>query len=143
MKPASTTGIARAISECNPLFKKRGKMVLLSDFLADRHEALEALGQFLHRKFDILLLHVVDPDELHLPPVNVAKFVDMETDEQVQVEPEEIREAYRENVRRSIDELAREADQRQISHALVSTQNPYLEAIEAYLGFRGTNTLFA
>jgi uncharacterized protein (DUF58 family) len=143
VRPASTTGIARAITECSPLFRKRGKLVLLSDFLADRQEALEALGQFLHRKFDILLLHVLDPDELHLPTVNVARFEDMETREQVQVEPEEIREAYRENVRRSLDELAREANQRQISHALVSTQNPYLDAIEAYLGFRGTNTLFA
>ena len=143
VKPASTTGLARAISECNPLFKKRGKMVVISDFLTNRAEALAALGQFQHRRFDILLLHVVDPDELHLPPVNVAKFVDMETHEQVQVEPEEIREAFRENVRRSLEELAREADQRQISHAVVSTQNPYLEAIEAYLGFRGANTLFA
>ena len=143
VKPASATGLARAISECNPLFKKRGKMVVISDFLTNRAEALEALGQFQHRRFDILLLHVVDPDELHLPPVNVAKFVDMETHEQVQVEPEEIREAFRENVRRSLEELACEADQRQISHAVVSTQNPYLEAIEAYLGFRGANTLFA
>ena len=60
----------------------------------------------------------------------------------VQVEPEEIRRAYQETVRRSIDELAREADARQISHALVPTDRPYLEAIEAYLGFRGTNVLF-
>ena len=75
--------------------------------------------------------------------MNVAKFVDLETREEVQVEPDEIREAYRANVRHSIDELARESDQRQISHALVSTEHPYLHAIEAYLGFRGKNTLFA
>jgi uncharacterized protein (DUF58 family) len=142
VRPAATTGIAQAISECHAIFKKRGRIVVLSDFLDDTGELFEALGQFLHRKYEILLLQVVDPDELNLPDFTVAKFVDMETDEQVQVDPEEIRASYRENMRRIIDELAREADLRQISHTMVDTRNPYLDAIEAYLGFRGANMLF-
>jgi hypothetical protein len=28
-----------------------------------------------------------------------------------------------------------------MSHAVVNTDRPYLDAIEAYLGFRGRNTL--
>jgi uncharacterized protein (DUF58 family) len=139
--PSSGTGIARALTECNPLFKKRGRIVILSDFWTDQAEFLDALGQFSHRQFEILLLQVVDPDELHLPPVNAARFVDLETHEQVQVEPEEIRAAYRETIRRNIDTLAREANLRRVSHALVHTERPYLDAIEAYLGFRGRNIL--
>jgi hypothetical protein len=65
----------------------------------------------------------------------------METGEQVQVEPEEIRRSYRENMKQFVDALAREADQRQITHALVDTRNPYLDAIEAYLGFRNNHAL--
>jgi uncharacterized protein (DUF58 family) len=143
VKPASTTGIAQALGECAGIFKKRGRIVVLSDFLDDNEKLFEALGQFVHRKFEVLLLQVVDPDELHLPNFTVAKFVDMETQEQVQVDPEEIRASYREKVQRSIDELAHEADLRQIKHSLVDTRNPYLMAIEAYLGFRGMNTIFA
>jgi uncharacterized protein (DUF58 family) len=142
VRPAATTGIAQAIDECHAIFKKRGRIVVISDFLDDTGELFEALGQFLHRKYEILLLHVVDPDELNLPDFTVAKFVDMETDEQVQVDPEEIRASYRQNMKHFIDDLAREADLRQISHALVDTRNPYLHAIEAYLGFRGANMLF-
>jgi uncharacterized protein (DUF58 family) len=141
VKPASTTGIAQALFECHSLFKKRGRLVILSDFFTDRRELFEALGLFLHRKFEILLLHVLDPDELQLPDVSVARFVDMETAEQVQVEPEEIRAAYRETMRRNVDTLAKEADECRIAHALVDTRRPYLEAIEAYLGFRGINKL--
>lgn len=142
VEPASTTGLARALSECNPLFKKRGRIVLLSDFLTDPTEFFEALGQFLYRKFEILLLHVVDPDELHLPAVSAAKFEDLETREQVEIEPEEIRASYRALFRQRVDELAREANERQVSHALVNTQQPYLDALEAYLGFRGRQTMF-
>jgi len=81
----------------------------------------------------------VHPHELDLPGVQAARFHDMETHEEIEVEPEEIRAAYRESARRRVDRLAREANLRRISHALVHTDRPYLDAIEAYLGFRGTN----
>lgn len=137
VKPASTTGMAAALVKCVALFKKRGRIVIVSDFLTDLPELFDALGPFIHRRFDLLLLHVVDPDELELPAVSVAKFEDLETAERVQVEPEEIRTAYRETMQRRLAEFALEADRRRVQHALVSTAQPYLDAIEAYLGFRG------
>ena len=70
-----------------------------------------------------------------------ARFQDLENHEEVEVELDEIRLAYCRNVRQRLDGLAREANHRRISHALVNTTNPYFEAIEAYLGFRGTNSL--
>lgn len=139
VRPALTTGIAGAVQECNALFKKRGRIVILSDFLDDTAALFDALAQFVHRKYEILLLQIVDPDELNLPAFNAAKFVDLETAETVQVDPEEIRASYQANIQRYIDALAREADLRQIQHRLIDTQRPYLDAIEAYLGFRGKN----
>jgi uncharacterized protein (DUF58 family) len=141
VQPASRTGIAKALSECDVLFRKRGRLVLLSDFWDDTELTLEALSRFLHRKYEILLLHIVHPDELDLPAVAAARFQDMETNDEVRVEPEEIRTAYRESVCRRADALAREANNRRINYSLVSTTRPYLDAIEAYLGFRSTNTL--
>jgi uncharacterized protein (DUF58 family) len=139
VRPDLTTGIAGAVSECNVLFKKRGRIVVLSDFLDDTAELFDSLSQFVHRKFEILLLQVTDPDEMNLPAFNVAKFVDLETAETVQVDPEEIRTQYQAKMERLVADLAREADLRQIQHRLIDTQRPYLDAIEAYLGFRGKN----
>lgn len=141
VEPAQKTGIAQAISESGAVFKKRGKLIVLSDFLTDTNELFDALGQFLHRKFDVLLLQVLDPDELNLPPVSVAKFQDMETGEEVQVEPEEIRKAYRKNMEHFLDGIACEADRRQIGYSLVDSSKPYLHAIETYLGFRNRNVI--
>ena len=59
----------------------------------------------------------------------------------VQVDPEDIRANYQAHMRALLDALAREADLRQIQHRLVDTRRPYLDAIEAYLGFRGKNEL--
>lgn len=141
VEPASTTGVAGALMECNSLFKKRGRLVVLSDFWDAPDPTFEALSRFLHRKFEILLLHIVHPHELDLPGVHAARFHDLETHEEVEVEPEEIRAAYRESARQRVEVLAREAYSRRISHALVRADRPYLDAIEAYIGFRGMNTL--
>jgi uncharacterized protein (DUF58 family) len=143
VEPAFGTGIGHALSECDPLFKKRGKLVVLSDFWDDTAKTFESLSRFLHRKFEILLLHVVHPHELDLPSVHAARFHDMETHDEIEVEPEEIRAAYRESARQRSAALAREAASRCISYALVDTDRPYLDAIEAYLGFRGQNTVSA
>ena len=137
VKPAQTTGLARALEECAVFIKKRGRLVILSDFLDDTDALFDALARFVHRKFDILLLHITDPDELHLPPLTAANFVDLETGESIQVDPEEIRGEYRARMDRVLSGIAQAADLRQIQHRLEDTQRPYLDAIEAYLGFRG------
>src|SRR5580704_13384980 len=100
VRPALTTGMAGAVQECTALFKKRGRIVILSDFLDDTAALFDALAQFVHRKFEILLLQIVDPDELNLPAFNAAKFVDLETAETVQVDPEEIRANYQAHIKR-------------------------------------------
>lgn len=140
VRPSSRTGMEEALNECASLFRKRGRLVILSDFHCDLEKLFDALGQFAHRRFDILLLQIADMDELNLPDLNLARLVDAETGEEVQVEPDEIREAYRERIKVWMDELTARASALQIQHALVSTENPYLEAIEAYLGFRGSAT---
>ncbi len=135
--PSSTTDVGGAVRECASLFKKRGCLVILSDFLGETEGLFDALGQFLHRRYEVLLLQVIDPEELDLPNVSVARFVDMESGEQIEVEPEEIREAYREHMEGFIADLAERSNRRHLRHALIDTRAPYLQAIEAWLGFRG------
>ena len=110
-QPAFGTGIANALSECDPLFKKRGKLVVLSDFWDNTEQTFEALSRFLHRKFEILLLHVAHPHEMDLPDVAAARFHDMETHDEIEVEPEEIRAAYREAARQRSAALSPRSEQ--------------------------------
>ncbi len=137
VRPARTTGVVHAINECNGIFRKKGRIVILSDFLDDPEGLFDALSQFVHRKFEILLLQVLDPDERFLPELSAARFVDLETSEMVQVDAAEVRREYQMRMKRCVDDLAREAGLRQIRHRLIDASRPYLDAIEAYLGFRG------
>ena len=137
VQPKLSTGMAAAVEECANLFRQRGLVVILSDFFTAYEPLFDALGHFMHRRFEILLLQVLDPDELNLPAMNVARFVDLESGEEVRAEPEEIRAAFRATMRERVEALAFQARQRRIRHAVIHTDRPYLEAIEAYLGFRG------
>ena len=136
VRPTGKTGIDQALNDCANVFRKRGRLVILSDFLGDQEKVFDALAQFVHRKYEVLLLQLLDPDELSLPDVGLARFVDMETGETVEVEPAEIRRGYRENMARLTDGIATRADRQRIQYARVDTSEPYLNAIEAYLGFR-------
>lgn len=137
VQPNLTTGGAAALRQCAAFLRKRGRLIVLSDFLEPAGPLLDALSQFLHRGFNILLLQVLDPDEIDLPEQAVARFVDLETGEEVEVDAAELRQAYRRRVEDSLRQLAREAEARRIEHQLVRTSAPYTTALEAYLGFRG------
>ena len=132
-----TTTAHSALDRCIPIFKKRGSVVVISDFFTDLDKFFDAIAQFQHRRFDILLLHVVDPDELNLPNVPLARFIDMETGEGMQVAPDEVRAAYQKEMTEMTARLEDESLRRGIDYRVLNTEEPYIEAIEAWLGLRG------
>ena len=133
---STTTGMASALAHCDSLFRKRGQLVVLSDFHTDHKAMFNELSRFQHRGFGVLLLQVLDPDELNLPHRRVAKFVDMETGERLQVDPAEIRRTYVERMKGLQEWLAAESASRQFEFKALDTSDPYTVAIESYMGFR-------
>ncbi len=141
VKPAHEAGgrtqLPNAIRECERLISRRGRIVILSDFLGHQPEEIfEALAPFTHRGCEVLLMHLIDPDEIILPNAALAQFVDMETGQTIQVEPSEIRAEHEARMRGKIDAFATGAALYRMDFIALDTASPYREAIEAYLGFR-------
>ena len=135
-RPASPT-CPPSIRECHRLLSRRGRLVVLSDFLGhDPAEVFDALMPFIHRGFEILLMQLTDPDEMTLPDAPLARFVDMETGESIEVEPAEIRADYEARMRAKSDAYAAGGALHRIDFTALDTASPYREAIESYLGFR-------
>ncbi len=145
VRPAQSTGMAAAVHESRvPLFKKRGRIVILSDFLDDTGAIIRCPRRSsVHRKYEVLLLQIADPDELNLPAFNAAKFVDLEErqKEAVQVDPEGIRAAYQAHMQAMINNLAREADLQQIQHRLIDTPPTLFSARSKRTGIPGDQWL--
>ena len=105
----------------------------------DPAQIFDALGPFIHRRFEILLMQLTDPEETTLPDAPLARFVDMETGDSVEVEPAEIHAEYEARMRARTAAFASGGAAHRIDFAALDTASPYCAAIEAYLGFRRAN----
>lgn len=145
VKPAhmasGRTDVAAALRASAKLLKRKGKLVVISDFLGcDTTDMLDEAARFIHRGYQVLFMQIRDPDESMLPSVAIARLVDMETQEIIEVEPELIRKEYQRDVENNTRELAEQCSRRRIEFSDISNQHTYREAIECYLGFRGGRT---
>lgn len=77
LSPASLkTDLAAAISFTLNILKKKSVVILISDFLDTRYEHnLKALA----RKHDLVVLHVYDKREIHLPDLGIIPVMDKES----------------------------------------------------------------
>ena len=131
------TDVPTSLAECDRLIRRRGRLVVLSDFLGqDTTAVFDCLAPFIHRGFEVLLMQLTDPDELTLPNAPLARFVDMETGESIEVEPSEIRAEYEARMIKKAADFASQGARHRIDFTALDTTSPYREAIEAYLGFR-------
>lgn len=136
-KPSGLTSAGKALDLCSPMFRRRGSLIVISDFFTDLDALFDSLSQFQHRGFDILLLQVTDPDERFLPNVAMAKFVDMESGSMVEATPDEIRSVYQREMEAMMDGMEAECRRRGVAWHLLRTEAPWTEALEAWLGLRG------
>ncbi len=124
-KPGAGTSIIDALSRAQPLLKRKGTLVILSDFFCDPAALFKALNPYLHRGFRAHLFHVLDPAEIQLDDNGLARFVDMESADRLIVHPRAIRQAWNEEILNHTRSLRALATSRGADHALVSTADSY------------------
>ena len=100
---ASTSNIVSSLHKIAEMVHKRSLIVIFSDFVdsvfindESQTELFEALQHLRYNKHEVVLFHVFDKKtELNLELENRPyTFVDLETGEQVKVNPNEVREQY-------------------------------------------------
>jgi uncharacterized protein (DUF58 family) len=130
------TRLAASLQALFGVVKRKGLLVVLSDFLDDTPAVFSALSMFAHKGFAVLLFHVMTDAELNLPRVGNALFEDVESPAYAAAEPDAIREAYQAEIQAFIHELGANAKARRMHYQLAGTADPYHGALEAYLTAR-------
>jgi uncharacterized protein (DUF58 family) len=130
----ATTLMAEPLRELFEQSRRRGVLLLLADFLVDDlTDAFAALRLFRHRGWEVIVLHLVHPEEERLPDGAAFRFEGMENDGEVTCSPNEIRSAYQQRF------AAHAAIVRQLALAggcdyrHVATAIPYLETLGGFL----------
>jgi uncharacterized protein (DUF58 family) len=130
---AGRTRLGPALHELADRIKRRGLVVLCSDLMDRPSEVLSGLQHFRHRRHEVIVFHVLDPDEVEFPYTDTATFVDMESGERLTTEPWEIAKRYRERLDAWMDFYKRNCRERLIDYVPLDTRTPFDRALLAYL----------
>jgi len=116
--------------------RRRGIVVVVSDFYAPPREIVVALDELRVRGHDVVAFHVLDPleQDLDLPGPQVLE--DLETGERLPVAPAQLRAAYRRLVAEHIETLEKACGERRTDYAFFGTEMPLDHMLFRYLSDR-------
>jgi len=132
-EPAGQTDTGRALHALAERSFRRGMIVILSDLFDDPEAVFRAVAHFRKKMHDVILLQILDPAELELSFDRVAEFVDMETGEKLEIDPDLARSAYKQELQKSIDRCREKCAVMNVDYRLVSTGGSFEDFIHQYL----------
>lgn len=129
-----TSDLAGGLDDLFRRVHGRGVLLLFSDFLVDDLEALFGTVRiFRNRGWEVIVLHIVHPEEESLPDGTAFQFVGLENEGQVVCSPEEIRSLYRERFERHAATVQALSLAAGCDHRRVSTAVPYMQTLGEFL----------
>ena len=132
-EPGKKTGIAASLHEVAETIKRRGLVIILSDFFDDPAKVITAFKHFRHKGNEVIVMQVLDPMERTFAFGADATFKDMESSEELVTQPWHIQAAYQESMREFIDTYKRECRDNAIDYVLLDTNTPFDRALMEYL----------
>ncbi len=89
------TDLGACLEQVFALTKRRGVLAVMSDFLDADERFWKSIDLFRRSRFDVMLFHIVHPEELELPAVAAARFLETEGNGFFNAEPDVVRTLYR------------------------------------------------
>jgi len=136
LRPGHRTNVSKPLHQLADSVVKRGMVVLISDLLDEPDEVVRGLKHFQFRGNDVIVFHVLDPDEIEFPFAKATRFEDLETNEEVMAVPGVVREHYLKEIGALIERYRRELGAAGIDYQLLSTKEPLELALLSYLSTR-------
>ncbi len=117
-------------------FKKRGIVIVFSDFLDDVDAILAGLKHFRHRRHEVVLFHVLDPAEIDFPFDEMTHFRGLEGLPELLADPRAVRSAYLDELNKFAHRLKQGCRQQQIDYVQVRTDQSLEIVLSSYLASR-------
>jgi len=135
-EPRARTDFAKPFIHCQDLLRRRGIVVVVSDFYEKPATVIRTVEPLRFRGSELLLFHVLDPQEIRPRLDRSVLLVDMETRDTMEVSPEYAATDYRGKIEAHITELREKAKAAGIDYFLLDTSRPLDDALREYLSLR-------
>jgi uncharacterized protein (DUF58 family) len=120
------TNLGACLEQVFKRTRRRGVLAVLSDFLETDAGFWKVIDLFRRSRFDVMLFHVVHPEEMELPDVASARFMDPEGAGHFNAEPAAVRAFYRRRFAAFLTEIQTNSQARGCDWYLAKTSSdPY------------------
>lgn len=135
-KPSNGTDTEKGLARLAERFPKRGLIVLISDLLDDTEKIITSLKTFRIRKNEVIVFHLLAPEERTFPYRDNIEFVDAEDQRVMVAQGSYIAKAYLEAFETHTSTIKRFCQQNDIDFVPLSTDQSLSVALMAYLNKR-------
>jgi uncharacterized protein (DUF58 family) len=132
-QPSGETALGPVLHDIAERIRKRGLIIVLSDFFDDPESLLLGLKHLHHRRHDVSLLQIIDPAEQDFPFEDPTLFKGLELPTQLLSEPKSIRRAYRQEFDAFLRTIQQQAHDLNMEYALLRSDQPLDVAITSVL----------
>jgi uncharacterized protein (DUF58 family) len=131
--PTGGTDLAGSLRAIIRNIKRRSLVVLISDLIDDPDVTLKAIRLMSSHRHDVIVFHIMDPAEEEFTFDGSTLFRDVETGEELEVDPASVRERYLEQMQELKDFYRNGLTDLGIDYRPVSTRQPYDVVLWEYL----------
>lgn len=117
--------------------RRRGMLVLISDFIDAEERIPELLNAFRFNGKETIVVQILDPDEIDLPFAGARRFRDSETNARITTTPASVRDDYTHSMQAARDSLLDACHSIQADCLQVTTDQSLGTVLAAYLHRRG------
>lgn len=136
-EPGGETSLGEVLAGIVPQLKRRSLVFVVSDLFDQVEKLLTALKELRHSRHEVVLLHVVAPEEEEFPFARPTMFRNLEKlSHRLLVDPHRLRKHYLENYRRFAKELSAGCGTLGVDYFKMRTTDPYDQALGTYLDSR-------
>jgi uncharacterized protein (DUF58 family) len=135
-EPRARTDFGKPLQHFQNLLHRRGIAIVISDFYEEPQKIVRAIEPLRFHGNDVVLFHILDPEEIRPVLKGPALLVDLETDQQIEVIPEYTKTTYRARMEAHIEQLRSRTKGAGMDYRLLVTDQPLDEALREYLSLR-------
>lgn len=130
------TNFAKPFETFQEFVRRRGLVVVVSDFYAKPEEIIQAILPLRFKGNEVVLFHLLDRQELSPRISGPATVIDSETAEAIEVTPEYVKTEYKAKLDLHIETLKSKAQAAGMDYRLLPTDEPLDAALREYLAAR-------
>jgi uncharacterized protein (DUF58 family) len=119
-----STDLTKPLERVAGQMRKRGMVIVISDFLAPIDGLERDLGYLASSGHELVVFQVLDPQELNFEFDEPALFTDLETGEQLYIDPDQTRDSYRTKLEEHLARVKKTCEKLGAVYELTTTDRP-------------------